>query len=281
MRPICEQVVLVTGATDGLGKRIARDLATQGATVLLHGRDRTKGAAAIAEIQEQTGNANLRYYSADFASLAEVRRLASAVTATHDQLDLLVNNAGIGGGYRDQPREMSVDGHELRFAVNYLAPFLLTYQLVPLLRRSAPARVVNVASVGQQPLDFDDVMLEKAYDGLRAYRQSKLAQVMFTFDLADKLRGTRVTVNALHPASLMDTRMVRDTDYFAEPLTSVDDGAYSVLYLAASPDVEGESGEYYDGKQRARAHPQVYDRQARRKLRMLSLQLVGLSEATG
>ena len=205
IQAIKNQVILVTGATDGLGKQVAFDLAARHATVLLHGRNREKGEAALQQIRDATGNQRLFYYNADFSSLDEVRLLAEQVQAGQRRLDVLINNAGIGPGRRLPRRENSIDGHELRFAVNYLASFLLTHGLLPLLQRSVPARIINVASVGQQPIDFDNVMLENDYDGLRAYRQSKLAQVMFTFDLAEDLKESGITVNCLHPASLMPT----------------------------------------------------------------------------
>jgi NAD(P)-dependent dehydrogenase (short-subunit alcohol dehydrogenase family) len=192
---------------------------------------------------------------------------------------VLINNAGLGAGPRGSGRQESADGFELRFAVNYLAPFLLTHLLLPLFRPSAPARIVNVASVGQQPIDFDDVMLEHDYNGLRAYRQSKLALVMFTFDLAEELAGSSVTVNSLHPATLMNTKMVSESSYFGSAMTTVQQGADAVEYLATSPELEGVTGQYFDGKQRARANSQAYDREARRRLRTLSEQLVGLKES--
>jgi NAD(P)-dependent dehydrogenase (short-subunit alcohol dehydrogenase family) len=273
------QVILVTGATDGLGKQVARDLAAQGATVLLHGRSREKGEATLQEIRDATGNQKLMYYNADFSSLDAVRGLAEQIQADRDRLDVLINNAGIGAGSRPARREMSADGYELRFAVNYLAPFLLTYRLLPLLRRSTPARIVNVASVGQQPIDFDNVMLEEGYDGLRAYRQSKLAQVMFTFDLAEELSESGITVNSLHPASLMNTKMVLETDYFGGPMSTVEEGAHAVEYLATSPELDAVTGEYFDGEHRARANAQAYDKEARRRLRMLSQELTRLKES--
>ncbi len=278
MRPIREQVMLVTGATDGLGRQVARDLAAQGATLLLHGRDQGRGEAALAEIREATGNEKLAYYRADFSSLAEVRELARRIRAEHDRLDVLINNAGIGAGARgDRTRALSRDGYELRFAVNYLAPFLLTRSLLPLLEASAPSRIVNVASVGQAPIDFDDVMLERGYDGLRAYRQSKLALIMFTFDLAEELRGTGVTANALHPASLMDTKMVFES--FGYTLSRVRDGAVATLRLVIDPALDGVSGRYYDQLHEGRAHRQAYDPEARARLRALSEQLTGLAPA--
>jgi NAD(P)-dependent dehydrogenase (short-subunit alcohol dehydrogenase family) len=278
IQDIKHQVILVTGATDGLGKRVAIDLAAREATILLHGRSPEKGDAAIQQIRDATGNQKLHYYNADFSSLDDVRQLSEKIQADQKHLDMLINNAGLGPGSRRSRREKSMDGHELRFAVNYLAPFLLTHRLIPLLRRSAPSRIINVASVGQQPIDFDNVMLEKGYDGLRAYMQSKLAQVMFTFDLAADLKESGIMVNCLHPASLMDTKMVFDTDYFGSPMSTVDEGAQAVAYLAASSDLDGVTGDYFDGKQRSRANSQAYDKQARRQLRILSEQLTHLRD---
>lgn len=189
---------------------------------------------------------------ADLSSLAEIRRLAEAVRARTDRLDILINNAGIGTA--GTKRQVSADGYELRFAVNYLAGFLLTSQLLPLLKASAPARIVNVASAGQQAIDFDDVMLTRSYDGVRAYCQSKLAQIMFTIDLAQELKGSNVTVNSLHPASYMNTTMVRQAG--VTPWNSVETGADAILNLAISPDLEGRSGLYFDGPREARANAQ-------------------------
>jgi NAD(P)-dependent dehydrogenase (short-subunit alcohol dehydrogenase family) len=279
VQTLWNQVILVTGATDGLGKRVARDLAAQGATLLLHGRSREKGEATLQEIRDATGNQKLNYYNADFSSLDAVRQVSEEIQADQERLDVLINNVGTGAGSRQARREKSTDGYELRFAVNYLASFLLTHRLLPLLRRSAPARIVNVASAGQWPIDFDNVMLEDGYDGLRAYRQSKLALVMFTFDLAEGLRKNGITVNSLHPASLMSTRMVLETDYFGGPMNTVEEGAHAVEYLATSPKLGGVTGEYFDGKQRARANAQAYDKEARRRLRMLSEQLIKLKES--
>jgi NAD(P)-dependent dehydrogenase (short-subunit alcohol dehydrogenase family) len=270
------QVILVTGATDGLGKQVARDLAAQRATILLHGRSREKGQNTVQEIRDATGNKKLIYYNADFSSLDAVRRLTEEIRGNQGRLDVLINNAGIGAGPRKARREISTDGYELRFAVNYLAPFLLTHRLLPLLCRSTPARIVNVASVGQRPIDFNNVMLNDGYDGLRAYRQSKLALIMFTFDLAEELSKSGITVNSLHPASLMNTRMVLESDYFGGPMSTVEEGAHAVEYLAMSPELDGVTGEYFDGEQRARANSQAYDKEARRRLRMLSEQLTRL-----
>ena len=275
MRSVDEAVILVTGSTDGLGKSMARDLAATGATVLLHGRDPERGDAAVREIREETDNDRLHYYVADFSSLEEVHRLADEVAADHDRLHVLVNNAGIGAGRRGETsRDLSRDGYELRLAVNYLAPFLLTRLLLPLVRRSAPARIVNVASAGQSPISFDDVMLERGYDGMRAYAQSKLALVMFTFDLAGELEGTGVIANSLHPASLMDTKMVFET--FGSASSSVREGTDATVRLAISPELRRVTGRYFDGQLEARADEQAYDPEARERLRRLSEELTGL-----
>jgi len=276
MKTVDDQVILVTGATDGLGKQVALNLSLRGATVLLHGRNREKGEATLQEIRERTGSQKLMYYNADFSSFDEVRRISGQIQAEQERLDVLINNAGMGAGMRHSQREKSRDGHELRFAVNYLATFLLTHSLLPLLLRSTPARIINVASIGQQPLDFDNVMLEEGYDGLRAYRQSKLAQVMFTFDLSEELAKTGITVNCLHPATLMNTKMVFDTDYFGGIMSTVEEGANAVEYLATSPELDSVTGEYFNGKQRAEASSQAYDREVRQRLRILSEQLSGV-----
>src|SRR5262249_18648340 len=177
------KTVLVTGSTDGVGRLVARRLADQGARVLIHGRDRTRGEQLLDEIRA-ANRGSAAFLPADFSSLVEVRRLADTVRQDCDRLDILINNAGIGSGGSARQRETSQDGHELRFAVNYLAGFLLTRVLLPLLTRGKPARIVNVSSLGQHPIDFDYVMLTRGYSGSRAYAQSKLAQIMFTFDLA-------------------------------------------------------------------------------------------------
>src|ERR687890_727011 len=202
-----QATILVTGATDGLGRSVARELAGKGATVLLHGRSPERLEATLEELQGQAGGEKASSYLADLSSLAAVRDLAQRILSEHDRLDVLVNNAGV----ISPERRESEDGYELTFAVNYLSHFSLTRLLLPLLKDSAPARIVNVASAGQSPLNFDDPMLKRGYDAMKAYSQSKLAQVMFTFELAEQLRDTSVTVNALHPASLMDTKMVQST----------------------------------------------------------------------
>jgi len=269
MRNLAEATILVTGATDGLGKRVASALAGQGATLLLHGRNRERLQATMEEVREQTGSEKLRSYLADYSSLDAVRKLAERILSDEDRLEVLINNAGI----IVQERKESEDGYELTFAVNYLSHFLLTRLLLPLLEHSAPSRIVNVASAGQSPLDFSNLMLEQGYNAMKAYSQSKLAQVMFTFGLAERLADTGVSVSALHPASLMDTKMVEET--FGYTMSTVEEGAEATVHLATSPELEGVTGRYFDGKREARADRQAYDEEARQTLWELSEQLCG------
>ncbi len=268
------RTALVTGATDGVGRLVARRLAAEGFRVLVHGRNRERGDALARDIERDGGSAT--FLAADFASLDQVRALAKAVAATTDRLHLLINNAGIGTAGDKPGRQTSLDGHELRFAVNYLAGFLLTCLLLPLLKASAPARIVNVSSAGQQAIDFSDVMLTRRYSGMAAYCQSKLAQILFTIDLAAELEGSGVIANALHPSTYMNTTMVRQSG--TTPMSRVEDGAEAILNLAIGPALEGKSGLYFNVLREARANAQAYDPEARRKLRALSLQLTGLTE---
>jgi NAD(P)-dependent dehydrogenase (short-subunit alcohol dehydrogenase family) len=271
MRPVPEQTVLVTGATDGLGKAVATELARLGASVLVHGRDDGRGQATLNEIARATGNDRLRWYRADLGDLDQVRRLAAAVAADAPRLDALISNAGIGGEYPVGGRQQSGDGIELRFAVNYLAGFLLIRLLLPTLQASAPARIVQVSSAGQAPIDFDDVMLTRSYSSGQAYCQSKLAQIMFTFDLAEELAGTGVTATTLHPATCMPTKMV------ATPISTLESGVDATVRLVLDRALDGVSGRYYNGRRQARAHRQAYDPTARARLRTLSDQLTGLA----
>ncbi|MEU5988254.1 SDR family NAD(P)-dependent oxidoreductase [Spirillospora sp. NPDC047418] len=256
MRPIDQQTILVTGATDGLGRALAAQLAAEGATVLVHGRDDQRGKAALREIGGRSS-----WYRADLSSLAETRALAEAVRADHPRLDVLVNNAGIAG---PDSWQASADGHELTFAVNYLSGYLLTRLLLPTLISSAPARIVNVSSLGQQAIDFDDVMLKRHYRGFGAYCQSKLAQVLFTIDLADELAGTGVTANALHPATFMPTKMV------SAPASTLEEGVEATHRLVTDPALDDVSGRFFNGLQETRADAQAYDSGARGRLRALS-----------
>jgi NAD(P)-dependent dehydrogenase (short-subunit alcohol dehydrogenase family) len=269
------KTALVTGSTDGVGRVVAKRLAQDGMRVLVHGRDRGRGESLVAEIKDAGGTAE--FLAAEFAALAEVRRLAEAVGKTTDRLDLLINNAGIGSAGPKGARETSADGYELRFAVNYLAGFLLTHLLLPLVKKSEPARIVNVSSLGQQAIDFADVMLTHGYSGTRAYCQSKLAQIMFTIDLADELKGAGITVNALHPATYMNTTMVRRAG--VAPHSAVEQGADAILNPATGAAIAGRSGLFFNGQQEARADAQAYDAEARARLKRLSLELTGIRSA--
>ena len=283
------KVILLTGATDGMGRALAADLARAGATVLVHGRDAGRIASTAVEVAEAVAAGSaaagtsssaaghgsrpaVRTYQADFASLAEVRALAERVIAAEPRLDVLVNNAGIGITQPgDGARQESADGTELRFAVNYLAGYALSRLLLPLLVASAPSRIVNVASIGQQAIDFGDIQLTEGYDGMRAYRQSKLAQVMNAFDLAAELSGTGVTVNALHPATFMPTKVSP-----APPASTIAQGVAATFRLIAAPAEHTGTGRFFNGLEEARANDQAYDAAARGRLREISRQLTGL-----
>ena len=268
------KIVLVTGSTDGVGRLVARRLAIRGARVLIHGRDRHRGKQVVDQIQA-AGYGSAVFLPADLSSLAEVRRLAEMVRQDCDRLNVLVNNAGIGSGGSAGKRETSAEGYELRFAVNYLAGFLLTRLLLPLIMLNKPARIVNVSSLGQHPIDFDDVMLTRGYTGGRAYAQSKLAQIMFTFDLAREFDPGAVTANCLHPATYMATTMVRQSG--VTPVSTVEEGGEAILNLAVSEKLDTTSGVFYNGLRPSRANPQAYDDRARERLQMLSMRLTGLA----
>ena len=269
-----EKLAIVTGSTDGVGRLVAARLATEnGFRVIVHGRDWSRGEALVDEIKRAGGRAN--FIAADLAAFAEVRKFAADLDAACPRIDLLINNAGVGSAGSSGKRQESRDGHELRLAVNYLAGFLLTHLLLAKIKASAPARIVNVSSLGQQEIDFNDVMLTQGYSGARAYCQSKLAQILFTFDLAAELKGSDVTANCLHPATYMDTTMVRQSG--VTPWSTVEQGADAIMNLAVAPEFARESGLFMDGLRRARPNAQAYDEAARARLRKLSRKLTGLS----
>jgi NAD(P)-dependent dehydrogenase (short-subunit alcohol dehydrogenase family) len=258
--------ILITGATSGLGRYVAFELVRSGHLVLAHGRDPERTDKLVEELRAEGAAEG---FVADLASLARVRELGARVAEAHPELDVLVNNAGVGFGPRGSGREVSADGHELRLAVNYLAPVALTRALLPVLRANPPARIVNVGSAGQEPLDFDDPECTRGYSGVSAYCRSKLALAAHTFALAEELRGTGVAVNVLHPATYMDTTMVRDSSI--TPWSTVADGAPGVLALATQ---DLGSGGYFDGTRPARAHEDTYDPQVRERLAAVTEQLL-------
>jgi NAD(P)-dependent dehydrogenase (short-subunit alcohol dehydrogenase family) len=268
-----ETTVLVTGATDGLGRSVATELARRGAAVLVHGRDPGRGERTVEGIHRETGNERVELYVADLADLAEVRRFAGEVERGHAELHVLINNAGIGSGLPEsRSRQESSDGYELRFAVNYLAGFLLADLLLPLLRRGAPARIVNVASLGQHPIDFDDTMLTVGYSGTRAYGQSKLAQVMHAIEFSRRVPPQEVTTNSVHPGTFMPTKIVLEE--IGRSVDTLEAGTAAVVRLALDPELERVSGRFFDQQTEAAADPQAYDEEARRRLWELSERLV-------
>ncbi|MFF5493463.1 SDR family NAD(P)-dependent oxidoreductase [Streptomyces aquilus] len=260
--------VLITGATSGLGRYVAFELVRAGHVVLAHGRDPGRTERLVEELRTE-GDAEA--FVADLSSLAQVRELGAHVAGAHPDLDVLINNAGAGAGSPGAPRELSADGHELRLAVNYLAPVALTRALLPTLRANTPARIVNVGSVGQDPVDFDDIEFRRGYEGFAAYRRSKFALAAHTFALAEELAGTGVAVNVLHPATFMDTAMVREGG--VTPWSTVADGAPGVLALATQ---DLGTGGYFDGMSRARAHETTYDREVQKRLAAVTDQLLAL-----
>jgi NAD(P)-dependent dehydrogenase (short-subunit alcohol dehydrogenase family) len=262
-------VVLVTGSTGGLGRETAKALARQGDHVIIHGRNVERGEELVAEITAES-NGSARFYRADFASLSEIRALGEAILSDYDRLDVLVNNAGIFFPNSTE-RRLSEDGYELNFQVNYLSGYVLTRALTPLLEASAPSRIINVSSGAQEALDFDNLMLESNYEGRRAYAQSKLAQIMMTFSLADDLSERGIVTNALHPSSLMNTDMVLEAGI--EPRSSVETGRDALLRLI-NDDVG--TGKYFRVFEEARARPQAYDTEAVARLMEISADLVSI-----
>ena len=265
-----QRVSLVTGSTSGLGRELALRLGARGDHVIVHGRNEERGAEVVDAVNA-AGPGSARFYRADFASFAEVREFAETLMADYDRLDILINNAGFGSS--PDERWVTEDGHEYRFQVNYLSTFLLTHMLMPRLLASTPSRIVNVSSGAQTPIDFDDVMIENNFSGRRAYAQSKLAQIMFTHDLAEDLAGTGIVVGSLHPATYMPTGMVRRLG--ATPRATIAEGADATMQVVDSD--EFESGQYFNGLRPARANAQTYDAEARARLRRLSEELTGIS----
>lgn len=264
-----QRVILVTGSTGGLGRETALALARGGDHVIIHGRSVEKAEEVLQQIEED-GRGSARFYRADLASLEETRRLASAILADYDRLDVLVNNAGVFVPDQKE-RRVTGDGYELHFQVNYLAGYILTCQLLPLLEASAPSRVVNVAS-GQRPLDFDDLMLENGYDGMEAYFRSKNAQIMMTFAMQAELADRGIETNALFPSGLMNTDMVIEAGF--EPRSSVETGRDALLQLI-NDDVG--TGRFFDVFEVGQAIPQASDPDAQRRLMKASMGLTSIA----
>jgi NAD(P)-dependent dehydrogenase (short-subunit alcohol dehydrogenase family) len=277
------KVCLVTGATSGIGYETARGLAAAGARVVLAGRDLAKGARVRQQISESSGNPHVDYLNADLSSQEQVRRLASDFKDRYDRLDVLVNNAGAAF----LRRKLSADGIERTFALNHLSYFLLTCLLLEVIEASAPARIVNISSASHlnARIEFDDLGLERGYWVMRAYGQSKLGNLLFTFELASRLEGTNVTSNAMHPGWVR-TNIGRDNGLPVRLLMqllqmgarSAAEGARTILYLAASPEVEGVSGKYFIDERPVRSSAASHDRDSARRLWAISAQMTGLAD---
>lgn len=273
------RVCLITGANSGIGKETALGLARLGATVVLACRDKGKGEAAQAEIKARSGNDAIDVLLVDLASQASIRQFAAEVQARYPQLHVLVNNAGIS----PNKRVLTVDGIESTFAVNHLAPFLLTHLLLDRLKASAPARVVTVASTVASTINFDDLQQEKRFSMMGVYGQSKMCNILFTRELAKRLEGTGVTTNCLHPG-VVNTGLARDFPAAFRVMarlffTSPANGAQTSIYLASSPEVEGVSGKYFS-KKRVRGFPTAAnDETSARRLWQISEELTKLGTA--
>jgi NAD(P)-dependent dehydrogenase (short-subunit alcohol dehydrogenase family) len=276
-----DKICLVTGANSGLGKVTAKALAANGATVIMACRNRDKGQAARADIVSETRNEKVDLMIADLSELKQIRRLAAEVRAKYPHLHVLVNNAGA----YNHNRKLTADGYEMTFAVNHLGYFLLTIELLDLLKRSAPARVINVSSEAHRGtrVNFDDLNLENGYSGWRAYAQSKLANVIFTYELARRLEGTGVTANCMHPGTV-GTNIFNNVEGLARmiirPLTlfmrSPEKGADTIIWLATSPEIEGVTGKYFIDRSERKSNPQASDREVMARLWEVSERMCGL-----
>ncbi|MGE5672358.1 MAG: SDR family oxidoreductase [Mycobacterium leprae] len=273
---------IVTGATSGIGRETALGLARMGAHVALVARDRNRGEATVAAITEQTGNRQVDLLLADLSDQSQVRRLAAEILAKYERIDVLVNNAGLV--LKD--RQITVDGLERTFAVNHLASFLLTNLLLDRLKASSPARIVNTASEAARiaRIDFADLHGERRYAAFRAYGQSKLANILFTYELARRLKGTGVTANCLHPGVVSTGFGVNNQGFWrfamklGQPfMISAAQGADTILYLAAAPEVEGITGQYFAKRRPIKSNAESYNEEVARRLWAVSEQLTGLA----
>lgn len=276
------KICLVTGGTSGIGLETAKQLARLGATVIIVGRDATKSAATVAQIRQHSGNANIEFLLADLSAQAQVRALAEQFRRRYARLDVLINNAGVAM----MRRQESVDGIEMTFAINVLAPFILTHDLLDVLKASAPSRIINVASTLHKnaKFNFDDVQMKRKYDGLMAYNNSKLALLWFTYELARRLEGTGVTVNALHPGAVRTNLIARNgwfykwivNPIFSLQAISAEQGAQTSVYLASSPDVEKVTGKYFGKCKPRESSPASYDEESQKRLWRLCEEMTGI-----
>jgi len=262
-----DKTILITGSTDGIGKQTALELAEMGATVLLHGRNSGRAAKVLKEIKKATGNDRIEVLIADLASLTQVRNLAEQVRKKHDRLDVLINNAGV----YETRHGISEDGFEMTFAVNHLAPFLLTLLLLDLIKNSAPSRIINVSSqVHASSIDLDNLQAEKHYSAYEAYSLSKLCNVLFTYELAERLKGTGITVNCLHPG-VIDTKLLKaGWGMGGSPVTQ---GAKTSVYLATAPELSTVNGKYFVNMKPTKSSRISYDAETRKRLWRISERL--------
>jgi len=272
-RTMKNNVILITGSTDGIGRQAALELAATGATIVVHGRDHDRGRKTVDEIRTATGNQNVELVIADLSSLRQVREMAGKILRSYNRLDVLVNNAGVFM----KTRQLSADGFELTFAVNHLAPFLLTNLLLVLLRKSSAARVITVSSVAHMrgTVDFENLQGEKAFGGYNAYARSKLANVLFTYELARRLEGTTVTANCLHPG-VIATKLLRTG--FSMSGAHPADGAATIVYLATSPAVGSMSGRYFENMREVSSSPTTHNKDLQHKLWEISERLTALPQ---
>jgi len=277
---VAGKTCLITGANSGIGKVTARAIAAIGARVTIVCRNRERGDTALEEIRRSSGNPSVELMTCDFSSQSQIRRLAEEFISKHERLDLLINNAGL----MMNTRVLTEDNLEMTFAVNHLGYFLLTNLLLDLIKRSAPARIVNVASLAHQGghINFDDLQSEREFRSMPAYRQSKLGNILFTYELARRLEGTGVTVNCLHPGVIATNIAQRFPWFIRIPfklfVTGVEKGAETSIYLATSPEVEGVTGKYFDNKTETRSSRESYDEEVACRLWGVSEELTGLKK---
>ena len=275
------KVVLITGGTSGIGKAAATALAGMGAIVVITGRNEERGKRALQEIREESGNDGVELILADLTVQDEVRRLAEELRERHNQLEVLVNNAGLVLSERTE----TPDGIETQLAINHLAPFLLTNLLLDLLKESAPSRIVTVSSDAHRwaKIDLDDLQSRKRYRGMQVYGKTKLANIMFTYELAERLEGTGVTANCMHPGGV-NTNFGNNQGgpmnllfrLFKPFMRSPEQGADTLIYLASSPEVEGMTGKYLADRKVKAASDAAYDETTRKRLWEASEELTGL-----
>jgi len=264
-----DKTILITGSTDGIGKQTALELAEMGATVLLHGRNPERADRVLNEIKKATGNDRIEAFIADLSSLKQVRNLAEQVLVKHDRLDVLINNAGV----YETGHRISEDGFEMTFAVNHLAPFLLTLLLLDPLKNSAPGRIINVSSqVHASSIDFDNLQAEKHFSAYEAYSLSKLCNVLFTYELAERLKGSGITVNCLHPGVIGTKLLKAGWGMGGSPVT---EGSKTSVYLASAPELSKVTGKYFKNMRASKSSRISHDAETGKRLWHISEQLIG------